>query len=397
VIRKTFAFSLVWLLAACGDSSGPQAGGIVIVTGHLQTGPAGGNPPLPLRVRVTGTAGAPFAGARVTWQVVAGTSALTPATSTTDAQGEATTTVTLGAPGPVQVRATVSGPAPVTFDLTSVTPCLYLAPFGPDVTASGTLAINDCSEFGDGTFVDYYGLTLGSQGAVDLTMRSTAVDAFLWVFNISGTALALDDDGGVGANGTDSRIKAVLSAGDYAVGANTFDNTTQFGSYTLSSVPTAATVAACEDVWLSGAVAVTEAIATTDCAAPDPGGGGGTFYSDAFLIVLFNGQSVTFTETSTAFDAYLTLFRADQTAATVVAENDDGAGGTNAQIVYTSIQNAVYILDVGTAPTGATGAYSLSVSAITGAPPLAASARRALPHERLDVPRARLSRPLRRR
>jgi hypothetical protein len=395
VIRKTFAFSLVWLLAACGDSSGPQAGGIVIVTGDLQSGPSGGNPPLPLRVRVTGSGGAPFSGARVTWQVVSGAGTLTPTSSTTDAQGEATTTVTLGAPGSVQVRATVSGPQPVTFQLTSITPCLYLAPFASDVTAAGNLTSADCSEFGDGTFVDYYGLTLTSQSTVVLTMRSTAVDAFLWVFDIAGDALALDDDGGVGTNGTDSRIKAVLHAGSYAVGANTFDNTPAFGAYTLTSASTALTVAGCEDIWLTESVAVTEAVATTDCAAPDPGGG--NFYSDAFLIVLFNGQSATFTETSSAFDAYLTLYRIDQTAATIVAENDNGGGGTNAQIAFTSAQDAVYILDVGTATINTSGAYNLSVSGITPAPPLGASVRRAPPHERLDIPRARLSRPLRRR
>lgn len=91
-----------------------------IAAGNNQTLPTGA-PSAPLVVRVRTAAGAPVPGATVAWRVtpVANGSA-NPATSVTNAQGEASTVVTLGLPGNANVIATLqdaSGVAPVTFTL----------------------------------------------------------------------------------------------------------------------------------------------------------------------------------------------------------------------------------------------------------------------------------------
>jgi outer membrane autotransporter protein len=91
-----------------------------IASGNNQALPTG-SPSSPLVVRLRGPGGAPVAGATVAWRVTpAANGGANPATSVTNAQGEASTVVTLGLPGDANVIATVqdaTGLAPVTFTL----------------------------------------------------------------------------------------------------------------------------------------------------------------------------------------------------------------------------------------------------------------------------------------
>jgi hypothetical protein len=113
-------------LAACGGGGGghkspPTAASIAIVSGNNQTAVAGSALPTALGVSVKDSSGQAFAGASVSWTVVAGGGSVTPATSTTDGAGLATTNWTLGgAPGANRVTATVAGITPVTFDAMAV-------------------------------------------------------------------------------------------------------------------------------------------------------------------------------------------------------------------------------------------------------------------------------------
>ena len=84
----------------------------------------------------------------------------------------------------------------------------------------------------DGAFLDRYALTVTGAGPVEITMRSTAVDAFLWLLSESGAVLAQDDDSGLGVNGLDAQITETLSEGCYLVEATTFEGET--GAYTLT-------------------------------------------------------------------------------------------------------------------------------------------------------------------
>jgi VCBS repeat-containing protein len=97
------------------------ASGVSIVSGNGQTGAAGAPLGAMLVVKVADGSGNPVSGATVTWTVTAGGGAPNPASSTTDANGQAATTWTLGAtPGANTLDASVAGVGTVTFTATGV-------------------------------------------------------------------------------------------------------------------------------------------------------------------------------------------------------------------------------------------------------------------------------------
>ena len=87
--------------------------------GDNQTGPPGSALSNPLVVRVLDAAGDPVNGVTVNWEIVDGGGSVSPQSSTTNSQGRATTTWTLGAGGNQTARATVSGIGSVTFNATA--------------------------------------------------------------------------------------------------------------------------------------------------------------------------------------------------------------------------------------------------------------------------------------
>ncbi len=87
-----------------------------ILGGDAQQGPSGSPLAEPLVVSLLDQAGSPLAGAAVTFAVTAGEGTLSVTRATTDAQGRAAATLTLGrTPGATSVEVTVAGLAPVTF------------------------------------------------------------------------------------------------------------------------------------------------------------------------------------------------------------------------------------------------------------------------------------------
>ena len=87
-----------------------------IVGGDDQQGASGASLAEALVVTVLDQAGSPFAGATVRFEVTAGGGTLSVTRATTDAQGRAATTLTLGStPGANSVQVTAAGLAPVTF------------------------------------------------------------------------------------------------------------------------------------------------------------------------------------------------------------------------------------------------------------------------------------------
>jgi hypothetical protein len=103
-------------------------------------------------------------------------------------------------------------------------------------TVSGSLTTSDCLlvYYGNqwGEYVDYYGFSLSSSRSVTVNMTSTQVDAYLIIWNrATGAVVAEDDDGGTGTN---ARIITSLPAGNYVIGATSWD-AGETGSYTLSS------------------------------------------------------------------------------------------------------------------------------------------------------------------
>jgi plastocyanin len=115
---------LITTVAACGDDGGTTPGESDPVlskqSGDTQSAGAGETLPAPAVVRVTRD-GAPLTGQPVAWTVTAGGGSVDPATSTTGADGSASTTWTLGgAAGGNVLQASVAGAtgSPVTFTAT---------------------------------------------------------------------------------------------------------------------------------------------------------------------------------------------------------------------------------------------------------------------------------------
>jgi hypothetical protein len=95
--------------------------------------------------------------------------------------------------------------------------------------ASGTLTTQSC-RFESGHYVRLYRFTLASATTVTMTMRSTAVDSYLILYDNAYQLVAEDDDSG---GGNDARISRALPAGVYNLAATTFA-AGETGAYTLS-------------------------------------------------------------------------------------------------------------------------------------------------------------------
>lgn len=102
------------------DDERPPAA-VTIVSGNNQTARLGHRLAQPLVVRVTNAAGEPVRGVTVLWTVTGGNATLDPSTSTTDADGRASTSVTVNSFGPITIQARAGTLAPVTFTVNAVT------------------------------------------------------------------------------------------------------------------------------------------------------------------------------------------------------------------------------------------------------------------------------------
>lgn len=321
-------------------------------TQSAQVGTAVASPPA---VRVNDQAGQPVAGVSVTFAVTAGGGTLVGANATTNAQGIATVTSwTLGAAaGQNTVTATVAGLAPVTFNATGAVagsdPCDTATGYTLGATVNGALAATDC-HLTTGEYVDFYGVTLPSAQAVSFNLASSAFDTWLEMYDASGALVAVNDDAADAS--TNSTVRVFAPAGNYFLGASSFD-TNVTGAYQLSSAALAGNVN-CEENWVVPGVTIAGSIAATDC---DFGG----YFADEYIVVLSPGQTLTVRLESGAFDAYLELYDVN---GTLVASNDDGAGGTNSLVTYTyngTGLTAIFI-DATSFDAGETGNYSLIVT-----------------------------------
>lgn len=130
------------VLGGCrsGDSTGPSSSptAIVVQTGNQQTAVAGSVLPVTLTVLVTDKDNKPVTGRRVDWDVGVGSGSVSPAQSTTDAKGLATTSWTLGTfAGLARVNAQVNGVNPATFTATVLPGAAATVVATPDAASLG--------------------------------------------------------------------------------------------------------------------------------------------------------------------------------------------------------------------------------------------------------------------
>ena len=117
-------------------------------------------------------------------------------------------------------------------------------PTGPPLDCLGGMALSiGASENGslqqgddldiDGAFMDRYALEVRDRETVEITLRSGAFDAFLWLLTEDEEVLESNDDGGVGVNETDAQITRTLARGCYFVDATSWE-AGETGNYTLT-------------------------------------------------------------------------------------------------------------------------------------------------------------------
>lgn len=357
--RLPFAVGVALLALGCSDGTGPGATPktVEIVSGHGQGALPGEMAPEPLRVRVTGSDGKPLAGITVRWTVIEGQATVTPQQSSTDSRGEAETRVTLDASSGVEVQATVQGLSPVTFSIGALDPCLPSSapPLSLQVPVNGALRQGDCDLGGDGRLWDFHHFTLGAQQGVTLRLRAPTFDPYASIF-ARATNGVYYERGGTFDTDDATRLAVstwILPAGAYEATASSFDLGVT-GAYELLVSPAPGEADGCRPVWVLRGVTTEQRLTTTDCAdTPGP------FQRDLFYMVLWFGERVTLTQSSTAFAPRLRLLRP---SGTLISESDGSATGT-ALVSFTSDETSLYIVHATSAVAGRTGAYTLAVIA----------------------------------
>ena len=284
-------------------------------------------------------AGQPINGASITWRSDNQAVVTVSASGLVRAEGTGTTQVHATAGSAVAaVTASVCVPAgTITFSQRDI----------------GNLAATDC-RLGDGSYADRWTLniTAATAGPIQIDMLSATFDTYMLLLGPQGAVLAEEDDHAtsVGAAFYDAsaRIEQTLSAGTYTIVANSYNAATT-GAYQLSVGPG---LPCAEDAVIALGTSTTgQALADDDCTYDQ-------YFADMYVVGVSSASSVTFTLTSTAFDAYLTLF---DPSGNVLQFNDNGAGGTNARIAG-SLTAAWYVVEVSSAVPGQKGNYTLSVN-----------------------------------
>ncbi|HEY1225024.1 MAG TPA: pre-peptidase C-terminal domain-containing protein [Brevundimonas sp.] len=220
-----------------------------------------------------------------------------------------------------------------------------------------------------GEFMNVYTFSGRAGQQVDLRLRSSAFDPYLFINGPNDFAVANDDDAS-GADGTNSRLIVTLPAdGEYRVYATSYQ-AGEAGAYSLSAAQAtgeAATVAASN----SGTPSFETGIDFGgDLSTSDERLDNGK-YADAYTFSGRRGERVTLTLESSAFDAYLMLIPPD--GAGELLENDDGTdGSTNSRIDLTLPADGDYTIGVTSYNAGETGAYRFTAGPSLGTPRQAA-------------------------
>jgi hypothetical protein len=305
--------------------------------------------PEPPSVIVRDQNGALLAGASVTFAVTAGGGAIIGGTAVTNDAGVATVgSWTVGSVEGTNTVVATSGNLSVTFTASSTNQCVVTATHTLGGTTSGELTTSDCA-FGDGSFVDFLATTLATGGTYTFSQSSAQFDTYLVLYDATGSPIGFNDDFGTGS---DSRLKAILPAGNFVLGANSFE-ANRVGTYTLTSALDGGTVTDCETVFVVRGITTNQSLDVTDCQRT------GGFYGDQVFIYVLGGQAVTVSMSSVPVDAYLTVF--DTNGALLTSNDNKDTTTKDAQVAFTPAITGFYGIVASSANAAATGAYTLVI------------------------------------
>lgn len=354
IISSLLPVGLLALQLSCGggESAGPGAVATNITPNSSVgfTAPPGTQVTDLPSVLLSDQKGAPVAGAVVTFTVTSGGGSVTGATVTSNASGIATVGGwTLGTAAGANTLSAQTGSLPAVIFAACGTGSHTLGS-----TLDSQLSATDC-QLSDGSFVDFYAVTIPTAGTYIFNQTSSTFDTYLAFLTSANVLVGINDD--YLNTSTDSRLKVIVPPGSYFIGANSFDPNT-FGNYSLSSAASTAEVANCEDVFVVPGISTPQSLTTTDCSTNG-------FFSDEYVVFLNPGQAVTVAMTSSTLDSYVEI--RSNGSPVVLASNDDIDGTTKDARVTYSVPNTgtstggFFIIAAASRVAGATGAYTLSV------------------------------------
>ena len=219
-------------------------------------------------------------------------------------------------------------------------------PIGTSVTGQVQLSdpvLNDQTHYKLFTFMGTAGQT------VQIDLLSADFDAYLYLRDQNGQAIAHDDDGGGGHN---ARITQTLTyTGMYQILANTVGQG-ENGAFTLQVRATTEVQPGAQQIPIG--TQVSSQLMVSDPTLPD-----GSHYK-LFTFMGTAGQTVQIDMISTAFDSYLYLRNQSGNS---IAHDDDGGGNLNARIVQMLPYTGMYQIVANTLASGQFGAFTLQLQA----------------------------------
>jgi hypothetical protein len=357
IVRSVTRFALLSaallplaVLQSCVEAAAPGvATTLQIAAGDNQAVVPGDTLVLPLDVFAADAGGHPVGDVTVTWLVTIGNSTVNPVTSLTGADGHATALLRAGsALSEHRVTASARGAAPVEFRVRVQAPCDYLPLYTAGATATGSLKLTDC-RLSDGTLIDFWAFDVAATSTLEISMTSSAVDAFLFLFDSAGATIAADDDSGDSLN---ARLRVLLGPGRYTVGANGLEPGS-VGRYQLTSRALPIDVAPCEVRWVIPGVSSSQSLTSDLCSDPATQ----PVVADHWLFVAGPGRSVTITMNA-AFTSRLRLY--DDTLA-LTAEAAAPGPGQPVSLVVSSAEARSFVIQF-SSTTGSAGAYTMSLT-----------------------------------
>ena len=232
-------------------------------------------------------------------------------------------------------------------------------------TVSGRIDASD-RKLSDQSHYDLY-VYRGRPGEqVLVTLRSADFDAYLAWGRMAGdafTAETRDDDSAGGTNA--QLVGTVGSGGTYAIQANTL-RAGQTGSYTLSVEPVSAARQTTASAPAGAATLTAGQTVTGTLGSSDPMLSDSSYY-DQYVYRGRPGDRLRITMRSGDFDAYLRWGLLSGSAFQAEATDDDGAGGTDAEVTVTVGGTGVYVVQANAFEAGRTGSYTLTVQPLSSA------------------------------
>src|SRR5262245_49885380 len=242
---KRWFVGMTALGLACGsDSSGPGAASVTGIAGDNQSAARGAPLPVPLSFTALGSDGLPIEGVNVSWSATPTNGAtFAPPTTTTDANGVASTNVILGsAVGTITMQATLNGVPPVVYHATATDPCTTFNAYNIGDSVNAALSSGDCLR--QQWFYDYYIVNYQTQAQQNVRIKMHGVGAFddpfvdYYTFGNGNIIqiVAFDDDSILAQDGARNSQLDIIFPGDttFVIGANSFAPFTT-GNYTLTS------------------------------------------------------------------------------------------------------------------------------------------------------------------